>query len=61
MIDLKTSKSLHTKDPYSNIRFMDELGPNAMARDEPPDEKVELLLPLKIKAYNLRRKVRPYG
>ena len=27
-----------------------------MARDEPPDEQFELLLPLKIKGYNLRRK-----
>ena len=35
---------------------MDELGPEAMARDEPPDDQFELLLPLKIKGYNLRRK-----
>ncbi len=27
-----------------------------MARDEPPDEEFELLLPLKIKGYNLRCK-----
>ncbi len=53
MIDLKTYHRLHQSQSTS---LEDQLGPDAMARDEPPDEKFELLLPLKIKGYNLRRK-----
>ena len=57
MIDLKTYSSLHKENVYpSRTSLMDELGPEAMARDEPPDEQFVLLLPLKIKGYNLRRK-----
>ena len=56
MIDLKTYSSLHPESRYGQAELKDELGPEALARDVPPDEQFELLLPLKIKGYNLRRK-----
>lgn len=60
MIDHKTYRSLHKDNPFENTRWReglkDELGSEAMARDEPPDDQFELLLPLKMKGYNLRRK-----
>ena len=55
MIDLKTYRSLHPESTYQP-KLEDELGPEALARDMPPDEQFELLLPLKIKGYNLRIK-----
>lgn len=56
MVDLKTYRSLHHGVAYTAIQLTDELGSEAMARDEPPDAQFELLLPAKIKGYNLRRK-----
>ena len=56
MIDLKTYRSLHQKSGYGPSELKDELGPEALARDVPPDEQFELLVPLKIKGYNLRIK-----
>lgn len=55
MVDLKTYRNLHLEN-YSNSTLTDELGPEATENDEPPDEQFELLLPLKIRGYNLRRK-----
>ena len=52
MVDLKTHGSLHPESRYYQTSLIDELGPEAMARDEPPDEQFELLLPLTIKGYN---------
>ena len=56
MIDLKTHRSVHPDNKLYQSHLKDELGPEAMARDEPPNEQFELLLPLQIKGYNLRRK-----
>lgn len=60
MIDHLTYRSLHKDNQYENIGWKkglkDELGSEAMARDDPPDDDFELLLPLTIKGYNLRRK-----
>lgn len=60
MIDHLTYRSLHKDNQYENIRWKkglkDGLGSEAMARDDPPDDDFELLLPLTIKGYNLRRK-----
>src|SRR6266498_3087933 len=56
MVDLKTYRSLHGENIYGFKALVDELGPEAMEKDDPPDEQFELLLPLKIKGYNLRRK-----
>ena len=57
MIDLKTYASLHKDLNYSaGHSLKDELGSDAMSKDEPPDSRFELLLPFKIKGYNLRRK-----
>ena len=56
MIDLKTYRSLHSERRLYHSELKDELGPEALARDVPPDEQFEYLLPLKIKGYNLRRK-----
>ena len=60
MIDLETYRSLHNDDQYDSKPhrddLVDELGPGAMARDECPDSQFELLMPLTIKGYNLRRK-----
>lgn len=55
MVDFKTYRKLHPS-MLSTSSLVDELGPEALAKDEPPDEQFELLLPLKIKGYNLRRK-----
>lgn len=60
MINLKTYRCLHQNNPYEGAIWRkdlaDELGPEAMARDEPPDDQFELLLPAIIKGFNLRRK-----
>ncbi|KAI1170554.1 hypothetical protein F4777DRAFT_594862 [Nemania sp. FL0916] len=60
MIDLKAYRSLHKNNQYESVMnksgLADELGPEAMDRDEPPDEKFEFLLPATIKGFNMRRK-----
>ncbi|RWA11510.1 hypothetical protein EKO27_g3612 [Xylaria grammica] len=60
MIDLKAYRSLHKNNQYESAGYRsglaDELGPEAMERDEPPDEKFEFLLPATIKGFNMRRK-----
>lgn len=60
MIDHLTYRSLHKDNQYEGNGWKkglkDELGAEAMARDDPPDDEFELLLPLTIKGYNLRRK-----
>ncbi len=56
MVDLRTYRSLHPESSYGRTPLLEEFGPEAMAQDEPPDKQFELLLPLKIKGYNLRRK-----
>lgn len=53
MIDCKTYRRLHLR---LEREFKDELGPEALTRDEPPDEQFILLLPPKIKGFNLVRK-----
>lgn len=53
MVDLKAYRSLHQS---STSGLFDELGPEAMAKEEPPDDKFELLLPPTIKGFNMRRK-----
>jgi SpoVK/Ycf46/Vps4 family AAA+-type ATPase len=53
MVDMKVYHSLH---PQTTDRLQDELGPEAMAKEEPPDDRFELLLPLTIKGFNMRRK-----
>ena len=56
MIDLKTHSRLHPENLYGKTELKDELGPEALSRDMPPDEQFELLFPLKIRGFNLRRK-----
>lgn len=60
MIDLKTYRSLHKNNQYETPGFRtglkDELGSETLGKDKPPDEKFELLLPLTIKGFNLRKK-----
>lgn len=59
MVDLKAYCSLHKGNEYGegpNSELRDELGPEAMARGEPPDDRFELLLPPTIKGFNMRRK-----
>jgi hypothetical protein len=51
MIDMSAYKKLH---PTSSLE--DHIGSEKMARDDPPDGDFLLLLPPKIKGYNLRRK-----
>lgn len=55
VVDLQTYRSLHDGTRSRN-GLADELGPEAMARGEPPDDQFELLLPATIKGFNLRRK-----
>ncbi|KAJ8119707.1 hypothetical protein ONZ43_g3401 [Nemania bipapillata] len=60
MIDLKAYRSLHKDNQFDNglheTRLEDELDPGVMKREEPPDDKFELLLPPSIKAFNMRKK-----
>lgn len=59
MVDLKAYRSLHNSNPYARgatSGLQDELGPEAMAKEEPPDDRFELLLPPTIKGFNMRRK-----
>ncbi|KAI8955849.1 hypothetical protein F4801DRAFT_586532 [Xylaria longipes] len=60
MIDLKAYRSLHKSNQYDRMSqgsgLADELGPEAMKKNEPPDDKFELLLPPTIKGFNMRRK-----
>ncbi|KAJ8131879.1 hypothetical protein O1611_g1743 [Lasiodiplodia mahajangana] len=60
MIDLKAYRSLHKNNQYDHTGYRmglaDELGPEAMKKEDPPDEKFELLLPATIKGFNMRRK-----
>lgn len=56
MIDLKTYRSLHSENKLGRRELKDELEPEALAREIPPNEQFELLLPLKIKGYSLRIK-----
>jgi hypothetical protein len=55
MIDLKTYQRLHGSRPFA-AGLKDELGQDSMAREDPPDDMFELLLPFKLKGYNLRKK-----
>ncbi|KAK5458466.1 hypothetical protein LTS15_004548 [Exophiala xenobiotica] len=55
MIDLKTYCSLHSNNIFAKP-LLDELGADAMAKNEPPDEKFGYVLPANIKGYNLRLK-----
>ena len=60
MIDLKTFRSLHPDNSDYILKSSkhpgDELTAEEMAQNDPPDERFQYLLPLKIKGYNLRRK-----
>ncbi|KAJ9658264.1 hypothetical protein H2198_003837 [Neophaeococcomyces mojaviensis] len=60
MVDLKTYRTLHKDNPYdlgnSRGSMRDDLGEEAMKHEQCPEEQFELLLPLKIKGFNLRRK-----
>ena len=60
MIDYKTYRSLHKSGDFDGRRWTrglgDRMSSEQMANDEPPDDEFELLLPPKIKGYNLRRK-----
>ncbi|KAK2878123.1 hypothetical protein FQN49_001122 [Arthroderma sp. PD_2] len=55
MIDMKTYLKLHP-DSSSSYRAVDSLDAEIMEKDEAPGENFELLMPTKIKGYNLRRK-----
>lgn len=56
MIDMKTFRSLRSANISLKAPLKDELGPKVLAQNDPPDDLFELLLPLKIKGYNIRRK-----
>lgn len=56
MVDLKTYRNLQKRMPETATELYDELGPEAMAKEEPPDDRFELLLPPTIKGFNMQRK-----
>ncbi|KAJ3577865.1 hypothetical protein NPX13_g2702 [Xylaria arbuscula] len=60
MIDLKAYRSLHKDNQFDQVGnrkgLIDELGPEAMKRDELPDDKFQFLVPATIKGFNMRRK-----
>jgi hypothetical protein len=60
MIDLKTYSKLHppdaTKNSYHKEEYNDDLGAETMERDTPPDSNFVYLVPVKLKAYNLKLK-----
>lgn len=56
IVDLATFSTLHPNNSIYGRAWEDELGAEALASDEPPDEKFNFLVPRVIKAYNLRLK-----
>ncbi|KAI1087940.1 hypothetical protein F5B19DRAFT_33422 [Rostrohypoxylon terebratum] len=60
MIDVKTYRTLHSHSNFevlgSRERTTDQLGEEAMLKDEPPKKNFELLLPPTTKGFNLRTK-----
>lgn len=59
MVDLTAYRSLHKSNQYATgvtSELRDELGPEAMAKEEPPDDAFLFLLPPTIKGFNMRRK-----
>jgi DNA polymerase III delta prime subunit len=60
MVDLKTYSELHPSDQKASSDWreeqIDDVGAEAMKRDSPPDSNFVFLVPVKIKAYNLKQK-----
>jgi hypothetical protein len=60
MVDLKTYSELHPSDQKASSdrreEQIDGVGAEAMKRDSPPDSNFVFLVPVKIKAYNLKQK-----
>jgi hypothetical protein len=55
MIDINTYKKMHA-DAQIRGRLKDEIGPEAMAQDEPPSGSFALLLPPNIYGFNMQEK-----
>jgi len=60
MVDLKTYSELHppdtTKYSYREEEYNDDLSAEDMEQDTPPNSNFVYLVPIKIKAYNLKQK-----
>ena len=56
MIDLAMYRELHQREKRTKPPSVDDLGPEIMERDAPPDGTFVYLLPLTIKGYSLKRK-----
>lgn len=56
MIDTSTYKKLHSSNLSSGIPCRDDMGPEAMAREEPPVDDTVLLFPSIVTGYNMRLK-----
>jgi hypothetical protein len=55
MIDMKMYRKLHKREEHNVYsEGTDDLGPEALKQDDPPDQKFIYLMPLTIKSYNLR-------
>ncbi|KAI1374767.1 hypothetical protein F4677DRAFT_155375 [Hypoxylon crocopeplum] len=60
IIDLSMYRKLHKRETRTKMQreetFADDLGPELMEKDTPPDDSFLYLLPLTIKGYSLKRK-----
>ncbi|KAI1110010.1 hypothetical protein F5Y14DRAFT_444327 [Nemania sp. NC0429] len=54
MIDMKMYRELHKREKH--IVSSDDLGPEVLKQNDPPDDKFIYLMPLTIKGYNLKKK-----
>jgi hypothetical protein len=55
MVDLATFYKMHPENlPHSRLR--DDLGVEATARQRPPDDDFLLLLPAKVRGFNMQQK-----
>ena len=56
MIDIDTYKTLHAESTLSRRGLHGDLDKETMAKDEPPDGDVMLVVPPTITGYHLRQK-----
>jgi hypothetical protein len=55
MIDMSTYRKMHTES-VTRVLLQDDIGPEAMAQEDPPGDGENLLFPSSIIGYNLRLK-----
>ncbi len=56
MIDITTYRKMHPDAAIFKLRLTDELGEEAMKKEEPPGEEFLLLLPPNVYGFNMQEK-----